>query len=257
MGPEHDSAAQYSYVEANLLIHPDDYKGIGLRGSYEIRPHVALMGRYDRLGADVANADVTSTLISVGGRYFSGIVGFDNTDVDLSARLTRAEAKASGLAFSDTGFVLGGQLRHMLGNKAIGGSVLTAEEVFAGVSIGFSDGDTSVVALAGVVVAINDQFSAKAEIALDDGTRFSLGVRMALGKKQINPEPPAKAALILAPAPAVVPEPVMLPELVIVPGPAFVPTPQPMEPPQVRAAASPYGLSADELAEFEGIAGKS
>ncbi len=233
IGSSHDSAAPYSYVETNLLIHPDDYKGFGLQGSYVIRPNMALVGHYNRLTADVVNVDVTSTLISVGGRYFFGLSSLANTDLDLTAYLTRAEAEAGSLSISDSGFVLGGQLRHMLGDLPIGTSIFTAEEVYGGLRMGFSDGDSNAVAQVGLIVGINEQFSAKAEVALDDGTHFSVGVRMQLGKKQINPDAPLKSAL------------------------SFAPTRKPVEPPQVSDSGNPYGLTADELADLEEIAGNS
>ncbi len=227
----HDSFAEYNYAEADLLLHPDDYTGIALRGSYVFRPNIAALGRYNRLTADVGSVDTTSTLLSLGARYFFAASAPENTDIDLLAYLTRATAEGGGISVSDTGFVLGGQMRHVLGDRPIGSSTLTSQEVYGGLRMGFSDGNSNATANVGFVIGINEQFSANVEYVHDDGSHLALGVRMRLAKPQRNPMTPKASALKVSPAPVLTSEPAA-----------------PVE------YQNPYGLTPDELADLDELA---
>lgn len=187
LNESHEYGANYEYAEGSLLFHPDDFKGFELRGSHVIRPNIALTGVFNRLSADLGSTDVTSTQVGVGARYFFALQNVEKTDLDLSASLVNHQSKVGSLSASDTALLLGSQVRHLL-DKPVGSTDLNFEEAYVGVQLGLSSEDSSAAFHAGLLVAINPQFSARTEVLIDDGTRLSIGVRMKLGRPQRNPE---------------------------------------------------------------------
>lgn len=233
LNESHEYGANYEYAEGSLLFHPDDFKGFELRGSHVFRPNVALTGVFNRLSADLGSTDVTSTEVGIGARYFFGLQDVENTDLDLSAALVNYKSKVGSLSASDTALLLGAQVRHLLG-KPVGGSDLIFEEAYVGAQLGFSSEDSSAALHAGLLVAINSQFSARTEVLIDDGAHLSIGVRMKLGRPQRNPEeqmgsqsrPPKKTM-----------QPVIQPAVVSAPVPSV--------------NANPHGLTKEEMADLK------
>lgn len=240
----HKSHANYNYAEANVLFQPHDTTGFDLRGSYVFRPNTALVGVFSRVTADVLNVDVTGSQFGVGGRYFFELRDLDRTDIDLSAVLMNYRVKAGSVSDTDTGVLLGAQMRHLLG-QPVGSSSMTFEEVYGGIQLGISGEETSAAIHTGLLVALNQQFSAHAEILVDDGTYLTLGVRMKLGQPQRDPGMPGSSALQRQkPLPAVM-RPAAKPEKEQ--SEAAVITPSAASP---ELKANPFGLSEDEMADL-------
>lgn len=233
LNEEHEHDANYEYAEGSLLFHPDDFKGFELRGSHVLRPNIAVTGVFNRLTADVGSIDVTSTQFGVGARYFFALQNAENTDLDLSASLVSHKSKVGSLSGSDTGLLLGTQVRHLL-DKPVGNTDLNFEEVYMGVQLGLFDGDSSAAFHAGLLVAINSQFSARTEVLIDDGAHLSIGVRMKLGRLQRNPE---ESMGLKGGAPKKTMQPVIQP--------AAAPASTSV------SEANPYGLTEEEMADMK------
>lgn len=188
----HDSLLGYDYVEGSLLIQPHNFKGFEVRGSRVVRDNIAVTG----VLSSVKHVGVTATNIGVGARYFFALSKMEDIDLDISSALIRASADGHGAKVSSTGLLLGTQLRRVL-DRSIGNTSMQLEEVYGGVQVGISSGDSSAALHVGLLMAINPQFSARAEVLADDGMYLSFGVRMKLGLPQNSPETlGTKAALV-------------------------------------------------------------
>ena len=239
LSDSHDSHANYNYAEGSLLLQPDDFKGFELRGSYVFRPNAAIVGVFNRVSADVLNVDVTGSQFGIGARYFFALQNLEKTDLDLSAVFINNRVEAGRLSDTDTGLILGAQVRHML-SRSIGTSNLLLEEVYGGASLGLSSGDNSASIHAGFLVALNQQFSARAELLVDDGTFVSLGVRMKLGQPQRDPGEPSSSALQRQQPIQPAMQPVITNEASVI-----TPSKAPRE-----LKADPFALSAEEMSDL-------
>jgi|GEM_PF-5050582 len=242
LGEEKPSFAEYNYAQGTIDFLDGGATGFSVDGSFEVMPNIAVMGGLSRVSTSELNVDYASTTVELGARYFFALQSLPNTDLDLSASLVNRNEKVDaplGLTQSDNdaGLLLKGQVRHLY-NKQIADTAFELTEAFGGATMATGSG-SSFAAQGGAVVAINEQFSAVAEMLLDDGINIFLGARMTLGKPQLNPGSP-KVEKVEA-----VTTDMKMPEAELE-APVIAPATEPMD-----LELKSYGLSEEEMADLE------
>ncbi len=235
--------AEYNYADASLLLHPDSFKGLEINGSYTIRPNLAITGVFNRTSADVLGIDNALSQLGVGLRYFYALPNIEYTDLDLSLQWLNNSVDVGRISDSSSLLVVGAQARHVLG-MPVGSTSLMWQEAYGGLQLGVSSEDFSVAFHAGVLVEINAQFSAKAELLLDDGAFLTLGARMNLGRVQRNPESGTYKANLPSEVvqPAVAKPQVSEPVLPVVISPSED---------KSEKLENPYGLTEEEMSDLK------